>query len=123
MDNGLALLDCAVLLNPKLAAAWFLGGYLRAFRGETEGAIDHFNHALRLSPLDLEMFRMQAGIALAHFFARRFDVASRWAEEALRSLPSFSVAVTVLAASDAHRGQMQNAAAAVQFELSIPCYV
>jgi tetratricopeptide (TPR) repeat protein len=116
LDNGLALLDCAVLLNPKLAAAWFLGGYLRAFRGETEGAIDHFNHALRLSPLDLEMFRMQAGIALAHFFARRFDVA-------LRSLPSFSVAVTVLAASDAHRGQMQNAAAAVQFELSIPCYV
>lgn len=114
LDNGLALLDRAVLLNPNLAAAWFLGGYLRAFRGETEGAIDHFNHALRLSPLDLEMFRMQAGIALAHFFARRFDVASRWAEEALRSLPSFTVAVAVLAASDAHRGQIQNAAAAVQ---------
>lgn len=109
LDSGLALLDRAVLLNPNLSAAWFLGGYLRAFRGETEGAIEHFNHALRLSPLDLEMFRMEAGMALAHFFARRFDVASCWAEKAVRSVPSFSVAVAVVAASCAHQGKTANA--------------
>jgi tetratricopeptide (TPR) repeat protein len=83
LDGGIALLDRAVLLNPNLAPAWFLGGFLRAFHGETEGAIEHFARAVRLSPLDPEMFRMQAGTALAHFFAGRFDTASSWAEKAI----------------------------------------
>ena len=49
-----------------------------------------FAHAVRLSPLDPEMFRMQAGTALAHFFAGRFDSALAWAEKALGNLPSSS---------------------------------
>jgi hypothetical protein len=30
---------------------------------------------MRFSPLDPEMFRMQAGMALSHLFAGRFDLA------------------------------------------------
>ncbi|MGV8637033.1 tetratricopeptide repeat protein, partial [Pseudomonas aeruginosa] len=73
VDGGIALLDRARLLNPNLAPAWYLGGILRALRGETETAIEDLLHATRLSPLDPEMFRMQVGMALAHFFAGRFD--------------------------------------------------
>lgn len=76
LDGGIALLDRALALNPNLAAAWFLGGFLRAWRGESDTAIEHFARAMRLSPLDPEMFRMQAGTALAHLFAGRFDAAS-----------------------------------------------
>ncbi|MGF6488530.1 tetratricopeptide (TPR) repeat protein [Pseudomonas frederiksbergensis] len=62
VDGGIALLDRARLLNPNLAPAWYLGGILRALRGETDAAIADLTHALRLSPLDPEMFRMQVGI-------------------------------------------------------------
>lgn len=109
VDSGIALLDRARLLNPNLAPAWFLGGILRALRGETEAAIDNLNHAVRLSPLDPEMFRMQVGMALSNFFAGRFDIAASWAEKALGNLPSLLPAAAVLTASYALGGQLDKA--------------
>jgi len=114
LDVGIALLDRAVLLNPNLAPAWFLGGYLRALHGETDAAIEHMTHAVRLSPLDPEMFRMQAGMALSHFLAGRFDTASAWAAKAYGNLPSFLVAASLAAASHALAGRMDKASQAMQ---------
>jgi TolB-like protein len=114
LDGGIALIDRAVLLNPNLAPAWFLGGFLRALGGETDAAIEHLAHAVRLSPLDPEMFRMQAGMALAHFFAGRFDSASAWAEKAVVNLPSFLAAVSLVAASHALAGRIDEARQAMQ---------
>lgn len=114
LDAGIALLDRAVVLNPNLAAAWFLGGYLRAWHGETDAAIEHFTRAMRLSPLDPEMYRMQAGIAVAHLFAGRFDAASSWAEKAFRNLPSFLMVVCIIAASHALAGRTEQAQRAME---------
>jgi TolB-like protein len=114
VDGGIALLDRARLLNPNLAPAWFLGGILRALRGETDAAIEHLTHAVRLSPLDPEMFRMQVGMALAHFFAGRFDATTQWAEKALGNLPSFLAPVALVAASHALSGRMDKAKLAMQ---------
>ena len=41
---------------------------------------------------------MQAGMALAHFFAGRFDSASAWAEKAVGNFPTFLAAVSLAAA-------------------------
>ena len=109
LDGGIALLDRALVLNPNLAAAWFLGGFLRAWRGESDGAIKYFEQAMRLSPLDPEMYRMQAGMAVAHLFAGRFDTASSWAEKAYRDLPSFLMVVGIIAASHALAGRTDEA--------------
>lgn len=114
IDGGIALLDRARLLNPNLAPAWFLGGILRALRGETDAAIEHLTHAVRLSPLDPEMFRMQVGMALAHFVAGRFDPAAVWAEKALGNLPCLLASVALLAASHALSGRMDKAKQAMQ---------
>jgi tetratricopeptide (TPR) repeat protein len=103
------LLDRALVLNPNLASAWFLGGFLRVWGGESDGAIEHFARAMRLSPLDPEMYRMQAGMALAHLFAGRFDAASSWAEKAYRQLPSFLMVVSIIAASHALAGRPDEA--------------
>lgn len=109
LDGGIALLDRAVLLNPNLASAWFLGGFLRALHGEPDAAIEHLTRAIRLSPLDPELFRMQAGMALAHFFAGRFDAAATWGEKAVGNLPDFLAAVCVTAASHALAGRTDKA--------------
>ena len=107
LDGGIALHDRAVMLNPNLAAAWFLGGFLRVWHGEPDGAIEHFARAMRLSPLDPETYRMQAGMAAAHLFAGRFDAASSLADKASRDLPSFLLVAGVAAASHALAGRTE----------------
>jgi TolB-like protein len=114
LDGGLALLDRAKMLNPNLAAAWFLGGFVRVWRGDPDGAIAHFTQAMRLSPLDPEMYRMQAGMAVAHLFAKRFDEASSWAAKSFRDLPTFLMVVAFIAASHALAGRTDEARRAMQ---------
>ena len=109
LDGGIALIDRALVLNPNLASAWFLGGFLRVWHGEPDSAIEHFARAMRLSPLDPEMYRMQAGMAVAHLFAGRFDAASSWAEKAFRDLPTFLMVVSIIAASHALAGRTDEA--------------
>ena len=111
---GVDFLDRALVLNPNLAAAWFLGGYLRIWRGEPDEAIKRCEHAMRLSPLDSEMFRMQAGVAMAHLVAGRFDLACTWAEKAYRDMPSFVLSAAAIAASCALSGRMDDAQRAMR---------
>jgi len=109
LDSSIAWVDRALALDPNLAAAWFLGGFLRTERGDPDAAVEYFTRAMRFSPLDPEMFRMQAGMALAHLFAGRFDAASSWAEKAHRDLPSFLMVVGIIAASHALAGRQDQA--------------
>ena len=113
-EGAVASLDRALVLNPNFAAAWYISGWQRIFRGEPDDAIQRFARAMRQSPLDPEMVRMLTGTAAAHLFARRFDEASSWAEKALREFPGFLVAVVVLAASHALAGRMEEARLALQ---------
>lgn len=108
------LLDRALALDPNLAGAWLFSGYLRLLRGEPDEAIERFEHAMRLAPLDPEMFRMRAGMALAHLLAGRFDAASAWAEKAYGEMPSFVLAAAVIAASHALAGRADRARQAMR---------
>lgn len=114
LDRGVALIERARMLNPNLAAVWLLGGFVRVWSGDPDGAITHFTQAMRLSPLDPEMYRMQAGMAAAHLFAGRFDEASSWAAKAFRDLPSFLLVVAIIAASHALAGRADDARRAMQ---------
>jgi TolB-like protein len=113
LDGCIALLDRALVLNPNLAAAWFLGGFLRLWHGEPDDAIERFAHAMRLSPLDPEMYRMQAGTAMAHLLAGRFDDALSWAEKAFREMPVFVMVIATIAASHALAGRTDEAGRAM----------
>lgn len=113
-DAAIGLIDKALTLNPNLSAAWYLGGYLRIAKGAHEEAITFFVHAMRLSPLDPEMMRMQAGTAWAHLLAGDADEASLWAEKAFRERPDFLLVVAIIAASHALAGRTSEAARAMQ---------
>lgn len=113
LDSGIALLDRAVFLNPNMASAWFLGGFLRTWHGECEDAIAHFERAMRLSPVDPELYRMQAGIAMAHLFAGRIEKASVWAERSYSNLPSFLMVVALIAVTRALGGRREDASRAI----------
>src|SRR5262249_34045651 len=106
LDSSAAFLDRALVLNPNLAAAWNLSGWVRAYRGELDMAIEHHARAIRLSPLDPILYNMHVGTAFAHFLAGRYDEASEWANRALREQANYPAANRILAASNALAGHL-----------------
>jgi tetratricopeptide (TPR) repeat protein len=113
LDDGIALIDRALVLNPNLAAAWRFSGYARVFIGEPDLAIEHLERAVRLSPLDPLIFIVQNGIVLAHFFAGRYDEALSWAGKTLRQNPSYAAALIMAAVSGALTGRADEVQKAV----------
>jgi tetratricopeptide (TPR) repeat protein len=109
LDSAVALIDRALMLNPNLVATWLFSGWVRDWLGEPEVALDHLKHALRLSPLDPLIFRVQGAIALAHFLAGRYDESSSWAEKALQNNSRFLPAMLFAAASNALAGRLAEA--------------
>ena len=99
----------ALALNPNLAGAWYASGWTRVFRGEPEAAIEHFAHAMRLSPLDPQIITMQAGTAFAHLLAGRYDEASSWAEKAMWAQNNYSTPVRIAIVSHALAGRAAEA--------------
>ena len=113
LDAGAALVDRALALNPNLALAWFLGGWMKTWLGEPETAISRHTHAMRLSPVDPRMAGMQQARAHAHFMAGHYDEASSWAATSLRTAPDLQPALRISAASNALAGHMELARKAV----------
>jgi len=114
LDSGVIAVDRALQLNPNLAVAWYVSGWVRVYRGELGVAIEHQERAMRLSPLDPVLYHMQVGTALAHMLAGRYDEASSWAEKAFRNEPNYLPAAAVAAASHAFAGRMEEASQTMQ---------
>ena len=76
--SSVALIDQALAVNPNLASAWYVSGWVRIFLGDPEHAIEHLTHAAQLSPFDPLIFHVHAGIGYALFFAGRHSDAARW---------------------------------------------
>jgi len=109
LDDGGAFIDRALALNPNLAAARYYSGWARLWLGEPDSAIERISRAMHLSPLDPLIGRMQAATAHAHFFAGRYDVASSWAEMALRASPDSHQVLRIAAASHTLAGRLEQA--------------
>jgi tetratricopeptide (TPR) repeat protein len=114
LDAGTAFIDRALALNPNDHAAWAVGGWVKAWLGEPDTAIQQLTHAMRLSPLDPLTFVMQAAIGFAHFLAGRYDEGSSWAERAMRYRPDFLLTLVPVAANNALAGRLKAAQKAIE---------
>ncbi|WP_027525863.1 adenylate/guanylate cyclase domain-containing protein [Bradyrhizobium sp. Ec3.3] len=119
LEEAAACIDRAALLNPSLAWAWYHGGWVSAWRGEPDEAIQRLAQAMRLSPLDPLTSRGLCGIAFSHFLAGRYDEACNWAERGLLEEPDFVVAIRVSAASYAMAGRLEQAKKAIEHLLQL----
>jgi TolB-like protein/tetratricopeptide (TPR) repeat protein len=105
LDDGVAFIDQALVLNPNLADAWGFSGWARMCLGEPDSAIDCEARAMRLSPLDPQMFAWQFTTGLAHFCAERYDDALSWVEKVRRQQPNYASAMRLAAAGHALTGR------------------
>ena len=88
-------------------------GWVYRIAGRPEEAVQSFERAIRLSPVDPLLHRALVGIGLAFIELRRFDEAIVAAKKALRQNPSYSPAYRCLTSALAHRGRDAEAREAV----------
>jgi TolB-like protein/Tfp pilus assembly protein PilF len=112
-EDGDAMIDRALALNPNLAWAWLFSGWVKVWNGEPELALERIARALRLSPHDPHLFSMYSAAAMAHLFAGRYMEARTWAGSAMREQPNTLMATCTAAASAALAGYEGQAAKAM----------
>jgi len=109
VENGDALIDRALELNPNLASAWLLSGWIKIYLGDPDEAIARILHATRLSPLDPLLYISSSLIGFCHFLVGRYNEATSWAEKGLREHPNWWIPARVAAASHALAGRPEQA--------------
>jgi adenylate cyclase len=113
VEAGAAYIDRALVLNPNSAASWTASGWVRMYLGESASAIEHFERAMRLSPLDPLTYFTSTGMAFAHAFAGRYDEAISWATKALHEQPNWATPLRAAAIANALSDRMVEARAAM----------
>jgi tetratricopeptide (TPR) repeat protein len=109
LEEGLMYVDRALTIDPNLSMAWHSSGWLRLYLGDHETAIAHLDRAVRLSPLDLEVYGMEGARSYAFLFLGRYDQAAASAERALQRRPQWLPAFRSLAAAKVLSGQIEDA--------------
>jgi adenylate cyclase len=87
LGTARVLLERALALDPNAAWAWNRLGYVESLSERPERAIEDFERALRLSPLDPMNFNSHAGMAFAHQAAQHYDKAVALYWRALEERP------------------------------------
>jgi tetratricopeptide (TPR) repeat protein len=114
------VLDRALTLNPNAAKAWTAKGWIHALRNQPEAAIEAFDRARRLSPLDPLGYYDEAGLAAAHLVARRFEAAIECADRSLlHGQPRVTTALRIKIVANAHLGRLDEARAELRRLLAI----
>jgi adenylate cyclase len=103
------MLEHALALNLNSANAWCVRGWVAAFQGQPEPAVEALQRALRLSPLDPQRWMFFGGMSFAHLVARRFAEAIDWADRALREQPRYASVYRAKAIAWAHLGRLREA--------------
>ena len=101
--------DRAVTFNPNSAWAWAARGYVLALRNRPELAIDAFQRAMRLSPLDPQTYYFAGGIAFACLYMGRFEEAVEWADRSFDQEPRFTPVLRLKLVACAQLGRIEEA--------------
>jgi len=104
-ESSIELADRAVALNPNSFLAWHGRGWVYNIAGLPEEAVQSFERAIRMSPVDPLLHSSFAGMGYAFIELGRFDEAILAGKKALRQNPSYSSAFRCLASAYAHLGR------------------
>jgi adenylate cyclase len=118
IDMAISLVDRSLALNPSFARGWFWSGLLRAFAGQPDLAIQHFETFQRLDPRG-HFPASQTGVGTALFLNRRFADAAAMLLQSLEQAPDLVVTYRLLAACYAHMGRLDEAREIVERQRSI----
>src|SRR6195256_4869238 len=103
------LLERAVTLDPNAAWAWSRLGWLENYADRPQKAVENFERALPLSPIDPMNFNNYVGLGSAHEVAQEYDEAAALYRRALEERPNAVWIYRNLAASLSGAGRVEEA--------------
>jgi adenylate cyclase len=112
-DLGLTAVEKALTLDPNSAWAWLRSGWSNTYMRRHDTGIEHFQRAMRLSPLDPMRFSALIGIGAAYFAKGQCDEAAQWIEKGLRERPDATWGYRLLTAAYAEADRLEEAKQAV----------
>jgi len=104
-EAEIEMADRAIALNPNSYYIWDRRGWVYKIAGQPAEAIRSFECAMRMSPVDPQLFTTFTGMGFASVELRRFDEAVVAGRKALRQNPSYTVPYRCLASAFAHLGR------------------
>ena len=107
--EGGALLDLALQINPNSAEAWRLGGWVSAWGGDTERALQRLIEAERLDPLSPLQADVHSARSVALLVGRRFQEAVEAARRSIATTPEATSPRRFLVAALWHAGAQEEA--------------
>jgi DNA-binding SARP family transcriptional activator/TolB-like protein/Tfp pilus assembly protein PilF len=110
-DFSQALIERSLSLNPNSANAWTASCLIHSYLGNTDTAIDHFQKAQRLNPLDLSQHLHWNTIAWAYLGAGRYEEAAEAAEKTLHIQPDYPPGLRLSAVTCGLLGRIDEARA------------
>jgi adenylate cyclase len=108
-DIADTIVDQAIAVNPNLSEAWRQRGYISTILGRHETALEQFQHAMRLNPLDPLIYVSENGLAIANFHLNRFEIALSWATKSMARRKNWAVPVRYAMMSYAMLGRVADA--------------
>jgi adenylate cyclase len=119
-DSALVYFDRALSACPNHSLAWFLSSPTLSYIGRGEEAIKHAEQALRLSPLDRNLFSYYSSLNLAHYSRGAYAEAVKWGKLSASENPQYTANLKYLAAALAALDRLDEArdisAALMQYE-------
>lgn len=112
-EQSLDLANRALMLHPNSVHIRSFCGWVFHFMGDSLRAIEQFEEARRLSPIDPKGYFPMLGLAAAHFFAGHFEESVTLTGRILAEVPTHNVARRYRAAALAHLGRAEEAKAVV----------
>jgi adenylate cyclase len=109
VDLGLTAVEKALMLDPNSAWAWLRSGWSNTYMRRYDTAIEHFQRAMRLSPLDPMRFSALIGIGAAYLAKDRWDEAAQWIEKGLCERPDAAWGYRLLTAAYAAANRLEDA--------------
>ena len=112
-EQSLELANHALALHPNSVHIRSFCGWVFNYFGESLKAIEQFEEARRLSPVDPKSYFPMLGLAAAHFFAGHFDETVNITGRILAEVPTHNVARRYRAAALGHLGRIDEARAVI----------
>jgi len=113
IESALEMADRAVALNPNSFGAWSARGWVCRAAGLPQEAVQSFERAIRVNPIDPLLHSSFVGMGIALIELRRFDEAIVAGKNAQRQKSSYGPVYGCLASAFAHLGRETEAREAV----------
>jgi adenylate cyclase len=118
-DEAERAIERALSLSPNLLVVQVCAGQVRSVLGDGDKALEHFQRAMRISPLDPGTGGFIASVGSAHLVAGRFEEALSAARRSLQESPDLVLSRAVIVLALGHLGRIAEAKQAVKRLLEV----